>query len=437
MASRLPAARHCALDVLQDVLDRGCPLQEALDQRLTSPRTRAAFEADPRERALATVLCYGTLRHLGRIQALLGRFLRKPGKLPPKGLRILQVASFELLFLQRIPSYATLDWAVRAMKQLAGTRLGGLATAVLRQVDDIGPSHHDFSTYYQKRSFAQAASAYYSLPLWMVEHLLAEHGREHAKHYMEAAIHEPPLGLRINRTKAGHEAVFMTLQSLDACLRADFPGVMLHPDHDFSVQALLAKGMISRQSMAGQEALQALAPDDWPTPVWDACAGHGGKTLWLAECGYGPLWASDLQGVRLRGLESDCARLSLPRIPVFRASAAGPSPLRTPPRTILLDAPCSGLGVLSRRPDSKWRRQPDDITQLSALQSRMLEHAWSLLPSGGLLAYITCTITQAENADQIDAFLAVHQDAAQITRFLTPPASLTREFFFASLLRKA
>lgn len=250
-------------------------------------------------------------------------------------------------------------------------------------------------------------------------------------------MQEPPLGLRINRTKAGHEAVFTTLAALDTCLRADFPGVMLHPDHDFNVAPLYEKGLLSRQSMAGQEALQALAPDDWPTPVWDACAGHGGKTLWLAERGVRPLLASDVQGQRLRGLLRDVERLGLDPVPVFRASAAGALPMKETPRTILLDVPCSGLGVMARRPDSKWRRQHEDIIQLAALQRRMLEQAWAVLPSGGCLAYITCTVTHAENDGQVDAFMKAHADASEVTRFVTPPASLPREFFFASLLRKA
>ncbi|AGW12746.1 transcription antitermination factor NusB [Megalodesulfovibrio gigas] len=429
----VPAARRCALDVLTDVLGTQRPLQEALDARLSGD---PALKTSPKDRALATNLVYGTLRHMGRLESILGRFLRKPGNVPPAGSRILLAAAYELLFLHRIPAYATLNWAVEAMKRQVGPQLAGLANAVLRKVADIGPAHQDLSTYRRGNDFKQAAAAYYSLPPWLIDLLIKEKGREEALLYMEAFLREPPLGLRINRTRPGHEAVFTSIATMHACLGAELPWIMLHPDNDLDVASLVEKGMASRQSAASQAALQALQPADWPTPVWDACAGHGGKTLWLVEAGVQPVWASDVHRGRLAGLKTDAVRLGLPVPPVFAASGTQPPPLRHAPRTILLDAPCTGLGVIARRPDIKWHRRPEEVQTLARVQRQLLERCWSVLPSGGRLAYITCTLTHAENAGQVERFLAGHADARELTRHATPPASLAREFFFASLLEK-
>ncbi|WP_460031200.1 RsmB/NOP family class I SAM-dependent RNA methyltransferase [Megalodesulfovibrio paquesii] len=434
LSHAVPEARRCALRVLAEVLDQQRPLQESLDVALAST---PVLKTSSRDRALATNLSYGTLRHLGRLASILGRFLRKPGNVPPAGLRILQVAAFELLFLHRIPSYATLNWAVNAMKAQAGPQLAGLANAVLRKVAEIGPAHQDLAAYRKGNSSTDAAAAYYSLPPWMVTLLQREFGREQAAQYMEAFLAEPPLGLRLNRQHPGHEAVFASIASMHACLHAQLPWVMLQPDHDLDVQALLEKGMASRQSVASQAALAALQPQTWTTPVWDACAGHGGKTLWLVEAGMAPVWASDIHGGRLRGIREDAARLGLTAPPVLALSASGPSPFREPPRTILLDAPCTGFGVMARRPDIKWHRRAEDVETLARIQHQLLAQCWALLPSGGRLAYITCTLTHAENEGQIERLLREQPGAKELIRYATPPTSLAREFFFGSLLEKS
>ena len=112
---------------------------------------------------------------------------------------------------------------------------------------------------------------------------------------------------------------------------------------------------------------EVITPAGWPTPVWDACAGRGGKSLLLAEAGIPTALASDPSAARIAGIASECRRLGLAPLPTVRALADLP-PLRSWHGTILIDAPCSGLGVLSRRPDSKWKRTPKDCRELALLQ---------------------------------------------------------------------
>ena len=155
--------------------------------------------------------------------------------------------------------------------------------------------------------------------------------------------------------------------------------------------------------------LADLDSPSWREPIWDCCAGRGGKTTALLEQGHRGIWASDVSLRRLRGLRGELGRLRLPAVPVFRADATNP-PLGEKPRTILIDAPCTGLGVLSRRPDAKWKRGPRDVVDLAAVQRRILEACAALLPSGGRLVYLTCTATRAENDDQAAWLEALRSD---------------------------
>ena len=170
--------------------------------------------------------------------------------------------------------------------------------------------------------------------------------------------------------------------------------------------------------------------------MWDACAGRGGKTLALVELGVPVLAASDTYQPRLRGMRDDAKRLVLKTPPLFCASAAEPA-LRGTPRTILLDVPCSGLGTLARHPDLRTLRTPRQVAGLVDLQRRILDAVWSYLPSGGHLAYITCTMNPAENEGQIDAFLARTPGASLEKQWQSTPDAFGSDLMYGAMLKKA
>jgi 16S rRNA (cytosine967-C5)-methyltransferase len=179
-----------------------------------------------------------------------------------------------------------------------------------------------------------------------------------------------------------------------------------------------------------------LSHGDWPEPIWDACAGRGGKTSALLELGHSRIFSSDVNRRRLKGLVSEAHRLSLPTPLAFLADASA-SPLskgKGCPGTILIDAPCSGLGVLSRRPDAKWKRSPVDIDNLAAIQSRILKACTDILPVGGRLAYLTCTMTRAENDGQAEILKSLGFELVALSE---PVMNGTlREFFWGGVWRK-
>lgn len=425
-----PPARAAALHALFLCLHRNQDAQAALDSAL-SGKHGLGKNPDPRDAGLATELFYGYLRMKGRVDALLDEYLKNPDKLPPRALLGLGLAAHELLFLDRVPAYATVDWAVTYAKGFPG-RLSGLFNAVLRNIDRLGTAAHDPAHYAVDNNAkdsrgamdaeAQSLARYHSCPAWLVRLWLDAYGSELAGRYLEAQSAAPAVGLEALDHEAG-EILAGHPQLLDAAP----PGYAL--DAGSKVPPEL-QGRVARQSFAARQALLALHPQDMPEPIWDACSGRGGKTRLLSAMGR-RVFASDVHMGRLKALHRE-----LPQVPVFRTGADRPSPLAQPPGTILLDLPCSGLGVLSRRPDAKWKRTPHDLHDLAALQARILDNAAVQLDPGGVLAVITCTLNPDENEGLIRSFLERTPHMRLEHEWTTAPESALGEFFYAARLVK-
>lgn len=422
-----PPARRMALEALRLCLDQGRDIQAALDRTLTESPA-----AEPGDAALATELAYGYLRFRGRLDFLLDILLAAPGRTSSAMRRILGLAAYEILFLQSVPAYASVDWAVEIIRRRLGRTMGNVANAVLRALVrlDGAPLRED---YFRERAAGDVAflSAWYSCPPWLVRLWIGAYGRETAEAFLRASLCVPPPGVRVNRLHPFGAKLFRRLEPLAAATSAW--GMALGNWPDFLDEAV-SLGQATRQSFATQRILDSLEPQEWPEPVLDACAGRGGKTFLLREAGK-TVWASDVNAFRLRQLRAEGLRLGL-FVPAFLSPGQGPYPLRHAPRTVFLDAPCSGLGVLSRRPDIKWKRTARDCRQLAGLQRELLDGAAGLLPAGGVLAYVTCTLHPEENERQVERFLRDWPAFHLVCRERTDADSGLGEFFYGSVLRK-
>jgi 16S rRNA (cytosine967-C5)-methyltransferase len=420
--------------------------------------------------ALATELVYGYLRSEIRISWLLRRFLTAPDKLPQEALLTLGVAAHEIVHLDRIPDYAAVDWAVTHIRQRFGPGLGKLANAVLRNVARLGDGARDADLYREGQPDPRdVLSVYHAAPRWLVDLWCDAYGQERAAELLAASAQAPAPAVRVNAARPGWQELRDQLIADHGGTACGHAGVVF-PVGGFpaEVVALEREGLLSRQGAASQEVLDALRPDTWEGPVWDACCGRGGKALALLERGVDVRLCSDPNAGRLRGLRADAERLGLAVPAIVRASATQPpcavdmttategtatpatpvtldanSTAASPGafRTILIDAPCSGLGTLSRRPDIKQRRTPADLGALAALQGRILDAALSVLPTGGRLVYITCTLNPAENEAQVERLLSAAGvvGAAPLSveaQYTTPADTPAREFFFGVVLRK-
>ncbi|SFJ42605.1 16S rRNA (cytosine967-C5)-methyltransferase [Desulfomicrobium apsheronum] len=422
-----PSARRLAMDILRRTLDNNQDLQAAVDDVLS------AAAASPQDKGLATELAYGYLRMRGRIDFLLSQLLKNPVQTSPVMKRILGVAMYELLFLSRIPDYATLDWAVTLVRERLNQTMGKVANGVLRSLLRLGLAVR-FEDYYQTKTAGhdQFLSAWYSCPKWLVRMWLNSYGKERTQAFLQATLTAPPLGVRINRGHARAEELRSNLQPLK--LDSSNWGFAVTQWPEFLQQAV-SEGAATRQSLAAQKIMDFLGVDHWPSPVLDACAGRGGKTYLVAERGKS-VWASDVNVFRLRQLKAEGARLGFD-IPAFRTQGQGPYPLRQMPRTVFLDVPCSGLGVLSRRPDIKWKRTASDCAGLVALQGEILRAAGDIITSGGCLVYVTCTLNPEENEKQIERFTRDNPAFTCLRQSTSDPAEGLGEFFYGAVLRKS
>jgi len=421
----LGTTAHQEPDAPQDARNTGRDAQAALDRVLTREPDLAARDA-----ALATELVYGTLRCKTRLEYILTRFLDRPEKLPPAAMTAMTVATYELFFLDRVPARASVNWGVDAVRSACRGGLGGLANAVLRKVAALAESglpEHFFGPDQEPETLARA----YACPLWIVELWLDEYGPEATDRLLKAQMQPPALGVAVRHDQDAAESQVQQLAREPGCLAVDGLGVAFAPGAASPLLSrLLAERAVVRQSFAGRQALKALEPASWPDPVWDACAGRGGKTRLLLEW-QKDVQASDIHRGRIRALQKE-----LPGVPAQAGSALERPPFDRPARTILLDAPCSGLGTLARRPDIKWKRTEEDVDALVDLQARLLAKSWRLLAPGGQLAYLTCTLNPDENERQVHAFLADHPQATLRTEWTTPWKAPWGEFFYAALIIK-
>lgn len=400
-------ARELARDVLlrveRDGAFAGRALAAALDR---APQMSAA------DRGLATELVYGVLRRRARLERALGALARKGlDGLDPEVRVALRVGAYQLLFLDRVPAYAAVSDAVEACKRIGGKGAAGFANAILRRLAKEGePPLPDRNT--DPVMFLELAAGF---PPWLARLAIAELGKSEAVAFGEASVAAAPVALRANTTRTTREALIERL-------RTERPDAALEPS-PIAPDAVLARHLDAPAATAAwQEGLfavqdsgaQVIAELCGAAPgerILDACAGVGGKTAHLLALagGRGELEAADLSEAKLRDAERTLQRLGLGPARLTTADLTKPFPAgRGPFDRVLLDAPCSGLGVLRRHPEASMRRTPADLTALAATQRQMLATVAAVLRPGGVLVYAVCTFDRAECEDVVAAFLRDH-----------------------------
>ncbi|MFO7718494.1 MAG: transcription antitermination factor NusB [Desulfohalobium sp.] len=423
--SPLPAARGVALSCLEEVLFQHQDLQASLDAHVSNTLL------DARDRGLVTELAYGVCRHKLHLETLLRRYLQPKTRLKPRLRLILTAAAYEIVFLDRVPAYASVDWAVEAVKHRVAAARAGLANAVLRrlgrEVEARGKTALRQELYHVPGEHHRDWARAFSCPEWIVQLWREAYGDKRAAALLAASLRPAPVGLRFAPDGQGPR-MWEMWRWRPECIASSALGVALSGVDVAEIETLEREQTAQRQSLAAQEALWALGPRQWESPLWDACCGRGGKTFFCQELGL-KVVSSDRHRKRLAMLGQHVSQACL-------ADAVHPPLQPGAVRTVLLDVPCSGLGVLSRRPDSKWKRAPEDISQLVALQRRLLRAAWAVLPVGGRLVYMTCTCIPAENEDQV-AWMQRDADAVFLEKqWQTPWDSVLGEFFFTASLVK-
>lgn len=373
------AVRRAAADAVDAVLEKGRPLEEALE-RLTR-------ELDERDRGLARMIAATTLRKFGTLRALIGSLLERG--LPEKAGRVetlLVTGAAQILFMD-VPDHAAVDTSVAlAAENPASAGFKGLVNAVLRRVAREG-----------RGSLPDVADQ----PQWMVDGWTAAYGGKDALAIAHALASEAPLDLTAKDDAAGWaEKLGGKLLPTGSIRLVEAGNVTALPGFE--------EGAWWVQDAAAALPARLLHAKAGET-IADLCAAPGGKTAQLAATG-AQVTALDRSGQRLKRLKQNLARLKLDA-EIVEADAAewkgGPFD------GVLIDAPCSATGTIRRHPDVAWTKAPGDIASLGALQARILANAADLVKPGGVLVYSTCSLEPEEGEKQVEALLAARPDFAR------------------------
>ena len=426
-------AREIAHTMLLDVLRDGRSLG-------AGGRRRPDSDFDPRERAFAQELAFGTLRYLPRLDAWLAHVALRPPR--DTDVRTLVLLGLYQLAFTRVPPHAAVSATVELARILGKPWAAGFVNAALRRF----VAERD--TIERAELSAEARLAH---PAWLLEafeHSWPGLGESIARTNLE----RPPMTLRVNTRRTSRQRYLEVLSS--AGIRAwptrhSAQGVTLESPRAVESIPGFGEGLVSVQDEAAQLAA-TLVDAPCGSRMLDACAAPGGKTAHVLERGAGDIdvVALDDDPRRIRDLRRTLERLGL-------AAHVQPGDARKPDAwwdgrpfdRILLDAPCSGTGVIRRHPDIKVLRRPEDIDEMASRQSAMLHALWPLLARGGRLLYATCSVLSRENESIIGGFLTARADAAAVRidaawgrpagqgRQILPGDDAMDGFFYAALAK--
>jgi 16S rRNA (cytosine967-C5)-methyltransferase len=421
-------ARTLAARVLERVERDDAFAELVLDAEL------AARPAAARDVALATELVYGTLRWQRYLDWILAPHSRRRlDALDPRVRVLLRMAAYQVVFLERVPAFAAVNDAVTLARGRGARGAPEFVNAVLRSFARRGRREREPAP---PPDPVDALATRCSFPTWLAARWVARYGTEDAHALMLALNARPPLTVRTNTLKITREALAARLRDHDRASTATPhapEGLVLTPGSGPpAAWPEFREGLFTVQDEAAMLVSRLLAPAPGETIV-DACAAPGGKTTHLAQLmeNRGRVLALDPQPGRLDRVVETAARL-------------GAAIVETRPGTVeararehagacdgvLVDAPCSNLGVVRRNPEVKWRRRPEELAASAARQRAILAAAATMVRGGGRLVYATCSLEPEENDDVVRAFLESRPDFA-----IDPPASFAPALAADGVLR--
>ena len=399
--AKVETARSLALAVLEDVFINQAYSNIALNKHLKGSQLSAA------DKGLVTEIVYGTVARKLTLEWYLSHFIQDRDKLDNWLYILLLLSAYQLRYLDKIPSHAVVNEAV----ELAKARKKGsekLVNAVLRRILREGCPDIDSIKRKNKRD-----SIAYSLPVWLVSKLKEEYGEERAQAIFKSLLVRNKASIRVTDLSRKEE-IKAVLEATDSPLAAT--GLVKEHGH-FAGHDLFAEGVITIQDESSQLVAPTLDPQG-DEQVLDACAAPGGKTAHIASyLTSGKVTALDLYDHKLDLIQENAERLGVAeRVQTQKLDARKVHEFfgRDSFDKILVDAPCSGIGLLRRKPDIKYNKETADFTSLQEIQLEILGSVCQTLRKGGIITYSTCTIVSEENFQVVEAFLESHPEFEQV-----------------------
>ncbi len=415
--------RETALRILLEITEKGAYADLAVKNGLASSKL------ERRDKALATSLVYGTVQNVRFIDYQIEAVSARPVKsLTPAIREILRMAVYQLRFMDRIPSRAAVNEAVNMAKRhaySASSYVNGVLRNILRRGFQL------------PTNLKERLAVEYSYPDFLVDMWMQQFGAVECEALLKAGNAVPPLSIRVNPLKT----TIGEIESVCKAHKTATPyGLHIEEPSNIAETDMFREGLLSIQDIGAQMASLTLDPHSGDR-VLDMCAAPGGKTTHMAELmqNEGEIMAWDIHAHKTELIRKNANRLGISIINVKTQDARA---LDTACigyyDKVMVDVPCSGLGIIRKKPDIKWQRTMEDSKALAKTQEAILETAAKYVRDGGDLLYCTCTINRIENEDVVDAFLEKHPEFSLFEpyRQLLPHKDNTDGFFIAKIRKR-
>lgn len=382
------------------------------------------------EKAFVSALVYGVLDRKITLDYVLSKFIKTPiKKTAPFTLCVLRTALYQIMFMDKIPESAAVNEAVKLIKKSKENRNASFVNAVLRsflRADSLMPDGDTIND----------LSVRYSAPLWLVESFVKDYGKETAILLLEESLKPAPFTLRVNTIKIDSDSLVKKFADIGIIANNGNlnNSLVLDKGIDIKKSKEFSDGLFYVEDEASQTAISVLAPKA-DERILDICAAPGGKTFTMASFmkNKGEIVACDLYEHRVGLINEGAKRLGINIINTKTADATLYNQELGKFDAILCDVPCSGLGVIRRKPDIKYK-ESEDFSSLEKIQYSILSNAVKYLKKGGRIMYSTCTLRRAENEELVNSFLKEYNTFKKVTeKTLMPHIDKTDGFYYCLL----
>lgn len=365
-------------------------------------------ELDTRDKAFVSALFYGTIERKLTIDYQLMLYLDKPlKKLKPEVLVILELGAYQILFMDKVPDSAAVNESVKLAKKNGCSFASGLINAILRKVVQNGikyPAENDFVSY---------LSVKYSCPTEYIDLWISELGKENTVRFLESSLGSSGVCVRVNTMKTNvNDLIALLAEEGVEAVETDIENALHLKLNSRDIEKLdsFKKGLYHVQDLSCQKCAQALKPEEGQT-VFDMCSAPGGKAFTIAEImnDSGKVYCFDIHENRVKLIRDGAERLGLKSVSADVSDAAVYNNSLGEADAVLCDVPCSGLGIIGKKPEIKYKSL-ESLKELPEIQYSILQNASRYVKKNGTLLYSTCTVLNRENSEVCDRFLSENPD---------------------------
>lgn len=395
-------SREVALNIINRVLIEGAYSNLVLSNELNE------CDLNEKDRALVTELVYGTIRRKKTLDMIISNFIKDISLMDERVLNILRMAIYQMHFLDKVPEFAACNEAVELAKQISvqdSKLVNGILRSYTKNPDDMDIKDKIDRLVYQ-----------YSYEPWFIRMIYKQYGEENGRKILSGLNATPKVTVRVNTSKADYDEVYERLEELGYDIEEGYAcpeAIIIKGGSSIENNELFKEGLITVQDESAMLVSPILDLKDGDIAL-DLCAAPGGKTTHIAELlnGTGKVYAFDLHENKLSLINDNLQRLGLnnAEVDVMDATKLEPKYIAYADK-VLIDVPCSGLGIIRKKPEIKWNKSRKSLKDLVPTQREIMENAWAYLKNGGTMIYSTCTLNIEENQDNIEWFLNKHKDA--------------------------